>query len=65
MITALVAAEILKLPSGPVAVPFAVPLMLTLTPAKGVPFASVTLPVTSRCALTEKKGDKCECQKQD
>jgi hypothetical protein len=55
MITASGAAEILKLPSGPVVVPFELPLMLTLTPAKGVPLASVTRPVTSRWALAEKR----------
>src|SRR5438876_11072977 len=40
-------AEILKVPSGPVVVPLLPPLTLTLTPANGVPFASVTLPVTT------------------
>jgi hypothetical protein len=34
MITASGAAEILKTPSGPVVVPFVLPLMLTLTPVR-------------------------------
>jgi hypothetical protein len=55
MRTASGAAEILKTSIGPVVVPLEVPLMLTLTPANGAPVASVTLPVTSRCALAEKK----------
>ena len=44
------AAEILNCPSGPVVVPLLPPLTLTLTPASGMPFASVTFPVTTCCA---------------